>query len=38
MRRVGPEGWDKRFLELAKHISTWSKDPSTQKNGSPIGI
>jgi dCMP deaminase len=22
--------WDKRFLELARHISTWSKDPSTQ--------
>lgn len=22
--------WDNRFLELAKHISTWSKDPSTQ--------
>lgn len=22
--------WDKRFIELAKHISTWSKDPSTQ--------
>jgi dCMP deaminase len=22
--------WDKRFVELAKHISTWSKDPSTQ--------
>ena len=22
--------WDKRFLGLAKHISTWSKDPSTQ--------
>lgn len=22
--------WDKRFLELAKHVSTWSKDPSTQ--------
>lgn len=22
--------WDKRFLDLAKHISTWSKDPSTQ--------
>jgi dCMP deaminase len=20
--------WDKRFIELAKHISTWSKDPS----------
>lgn len=24
------EKWDKRFLELAKHISTWSKDPSTK--------
>ena len=22
--------WDKRFLDLAKYISTWSKDPSTQ--------
>ena len=22
--------WDRRFLELAHHISTWSKDPSTQ--------
>ena len=22
--------WDKRFLEMAKLISTWSKDPSTQ--------
>jgi dCMP deaminase len=22
--------WDKRFLELAKEISSWSKDPSTQ--------
>ena len=22
--------WDKRFYELAKHIATWSKDPSTQ--------
>jgi dCMP deaminase len=22
--------WDERFIELAKHISTWSKDPSTQ--------
>lgn len=21
--------WDKRFLYLAKHVSTWSKDPST---------
>ena len=22
--------WDKRFLSLAQHIATWSKDPSTQ--------
>lgn len=22
--------WDARFLELAKHISTWSKDPSSK--------
>ena len=22
--------WDKRFLELAKQIASWSKDPSTQ--------
>lgn len=22
--------WDRRFLELAKLVSTWSKDPSTQ--------
>ncbi len=22
--------WDKRFINLAKHISTWSLDPSTQ--------
>ena len=24
------EIWDRRFLELAKHVSTWSKDPSTK--------
>ncbi|MCP2504822.1 MAG: dCMP deaminase family protein [Candidatus Poseidoniaceae archaeon] len=24
------EKWDIRFLELAKHISGWSKDPSTK--------
>lgn len=24
------EVWDRRFLELAKTVSTWSKDPSTQ--------
>jgi len=22
--------WDQRFLELAKHIAAWSKDPSTK--------
>lgn len=22
--------WDRRFLELAKHVSSWSKDPSTK--------
>jgi dCMP deaminase len=22
--------WDKRFLELAEQVSTWSKDPSTK--------
>lgn len=32
MPRVSPrqEKWDRRFLELAKHISEWSKDPSTR--------
>lgn len=24
------EKWDRRFLELAKQVSTWSKDPSTK--------
>ena len=24
------EKWDKRFLDLAAHLSTWSKDPSTK--------
>mgnify|MGYP003328242487 FL=1 len=27
---MGNYKWHKRFLDLAKHISTWSKDPSTQ--------
>jgi dCMP deaminase len=27
--------WDQRFLELAKHVSSWSKDPST-KTGAVI--
>lgn len=31
-KKVSPEieKWDKRFVELAKHIASWSKDPSTQ--------
>ena len=28
--RPESEKWDRRFLELAKHISKWSKDPSTK--------
>jgi dCMP deaminase len=24
------EKWDRRFLDLARHIARWSKDPSTQ--------
>ncbi len=29
---TGPvsDKWDARFIELARHISVWSKDPSTQ--------
>jgi dCMP deaminase len=27
--------WDRRWLELAQHVSSWSKDPST-KVGSVI--
>ena len=30
LHRYGMSKWDQRFLELAKQISTWSKDPSTQ--------
>ncbi len=25
-----PKDWDMRFLRLAEHIASWSKDPSTQ--------
>jgi dCMP deaminase len=25
-----PNKWNERFLELAKHVASWSKDPSTQ--------
>ena len=27
---ITSEKWDRRFLELARHISSWSKDPSTK--------
>lgn len=31
MNEIGrAEGWDRRFLELARFISNWSKDPSTK--------
>jgi dCMP deaminase len=29
--------WDRRFLELAKHVSTWSKDPSTRVGAIIVG-
>lgn len=32
-----PTNWDKRYLRLAKEISTWSKDPSTQVGAVAIG-
>lgn len=41
---LSTEKWDRRFLELAKQVSTWSKDPSTQvgavlvKDGKVAGL
>ena len=32
------EKWDRRFLELAKHISEWSKDPSTKVGCVVVGV
>lgn len=29
--------WDKRFLDLARLVSTWSKDPSTQTGAVIVG-
>ncbi len=26
----GAEKWDRRFIDLARHIAQWSKDPSTK--------
>ena len=36
-RRGMSDKWDGRFLELAKHISQWSKDPSTKVGCVVIG-
>lgn len=30
MEKTEEGKWDRRFLELAKQVSTWSKDPSTK--------
>ena len=37
MSMVKNRKWDLRYLDLAKHISTWSKDPSTQIGSVAIG-
>ncbi len=29
--------WDRRYLSLAKEVSTWSKDPSTQVGAVTVG-
>jgi dCMP deaminase len=29
-RPAPSQKWDRRFIELARHIATWSKDPSTK--------
>jgi dCMP deaminase len=29
--------WDERYLALAKEVSTWSKDPSTQVGAVTVG-
>ena len=31
------EKWDERFIDLARHISQWSKDPSTKVGCVVIG-
>lgn len=30
--------WDQRFLDLAHHIATWSKDPSTKVGAVLVGL
>ena len=29
--------WDKRFIQLARHVASWSKDPSTQCGAVIVG-
>lgn len=29
--------WDRRFLDLAEHVASWSKDPSTQTGAVIVG-
>ena len=29
--------WDQRMLDLAQHIASWSKDPSTKVGAAPKG-
>lgn len=37
MHMKSPTNWTQRYLKLAKEISTWSKDPSTQIGAVVIG-
>ena len=32
-----PYNWDKRFLNLATEVASWSKDPSTQAGAVIVG-
>lgn len=29
--------WDRRFIDLARHVATWSKDPNTQVGAVLVG-
>jgi len=37
MNLLTASGWGDRYTTLAKHISTWSKDPSTQVGAVVVG-
>ncbi len=37
MNLLTASGWGSRYTALAKHISTWSKDPSTQVGAVVVG-